>query len=177
LDQELKVLKTIENKDTITQRDIANHTGMSLGAVNILIKRLVKKGLVKIERISPKLIKYILTPHGMKEKAKLTLNYIANSYNYIKNIETGIMDIINTEEVKNADHIYIFGDTDEVQELITNKLTHLNINYTRYDTIESLMNTINNNGNESHITITWDTENIDNLQKNNIPHINIFKHF
>ena len=68
---EFVVLKSIESKNTITQRELAKRTGLSLGAVNVLIKRLINKGLLKIEHINAKTMKYILTPKGIMEKARL----------------------------------------------------------------------------------------------------------
>ena len=59
---EFEVLKSVESKDTITQRELARKTGLSLGAVNVLIKRLINKGLLKIEHINARTIRYFLHP-------------------------------------------------------------------------------------------------------------------
>lgn len=177
MSQELKILKSIENTKNITQRDIAKNTGMSLGAVNILIKRLVKKGLVKIERINPRLIRYILTPHGLREKASLTLNYITNSYNYIKNIEDNIITLLNTDKIKNIKHIYIYGNNDEVFKLLSNKIIQAKKQFSVYNDIDSLKNIIKKNNQISHIMIAWEAENIEELISSNLAYINLFEHF
>ena len=99
---ELEILQSIELKQNITQRELAQRTGLSLGAVNVLIKRLIHKGLLKIEHINARTIKYILTPKGLMEKASLTYQYIKISYNYILNIENKLEEIVKEKrkEVK-----------------------------------------------------------------------------
>lgn len=80
---ELEILKSVDEEKRITQRELAKRTGLSLGAVNVLLKRLIHKGLIKIEHINARTIKYVLTPKGLMEKARLTYQYIIKSYNYI----------------------------------------------------------------------------------------------
>jgi len=84
---ELEILKSVDEDKRITQRELAKKTGLSLGSVNVLLKRLIHKGLIKIEHINSRTIKYILTPKGLMEKARLTYQYIVSSYNYISGIE------------------------------------------------------------------------------------------
>ncbi len=72
MEKEYEVLSHLGKEKEVTQRKIASGTGLSLGSVNILLKKMVKKGLVKIERLNTRTIRYILTPRGMKEKARIT---------------------------------------------------------------------------------------------------------
>jgi len=74
------VLRKIEKKPGSTQRELAKELGFSLGKLNYCLKALKGKGLVKIENFkkNPKKINYIyiLTPKGITEKAKLTINFM-----------------------------------------------------------------------------------------------------
>ncbi|MFW6274035.1 MAG: winged helix-turn-helix transcriptional regulator, partial [Halanaerobium sp.] len=70
------VLQILDKEDSPSQRQIAEETGFSLGLVNILIKKAVKKGFIKIEKLNSRNIKYILTPAGIKEKTDKTIDYI-----------------------------------------------------------------------------------------------------
>jgi DNA-binding MarR family transcriptional regulator len=97
MSNELEILKHVEEENTITQRELAKRTGLSLGSVNVLLKRLIHKGFVKIEHINAKTLKYILTPKGLMEKARLTYKYIVLSYNYISGIEQKIESIVGSE--------------------------------------------------------------------------------
>ena len=66
----LKILEKVDNGMSPSQRDLAGDLNISLGLVNSFIKRLVKKGFVKITTIPKKRIKYILTPRGAAEKTR-----------------------------------------------------------------------------------------------------------
>ena len=74
------VLRKIQKKPNSTQRELALELGFSLGKLNYCLKALQKKGLVKIENFkrNPNKINYfyILTPAGIAEKTKLTLNFM-----------------------------------------------------------------------------------------------------
>ncbi len=74
------VLRKIQNKPKSTQRELAEELGFSLGKLNYCLKALQAKGLVKMKNFekNPNKINYIyvLTPRGIAEKAKLTLNFM-----------------------------------------------------------------------------------------------------
>ena len=75
-----EVLRKIKTKPETTQRELADELGFSLGKLNYCLKALRTKGLIKIEnfRTNPNKINYIyvLTPKGIAEKAKLTINFM-----------------------------------------------------------------------------------------------------
>ena len=75
-----KILREIQNKPNSTQRELAEELGFSLGKLNYCLKALQNKGLVKIEnfRKNPNKINYVyvLTPKGVAEKTKLTINFM-----------------------------------------------------------------------------------------------------
>lgn len=83
----MRILEHIHENPTITQRDLASKLGIALGLTNSYIKRLYKKGCIKIKNLDGKRLKYILTPKGFVEKARLTCNYMARSFNYFREIK------------------------------------------------------------------------------------------
>jgi len=76
----LQVLRKIQNNKELSQRDLANELGFSLGKLNYCLKALKEKGLIKIQNFkkNPNKINYIyvLTPKGISEKYRLTLNFM-----------------------------------------------------------------------------------------------------
>ena len=74
------VLRKIQRKPESSQRELAEDLGFSLGKLNYCLKALKVKGLVKIKNFkkNPNKINYIyvLTPKGVAEKTKLTLNFM-----------------------------------------------------------------------------------------------------
>ena len=84
MDKELALLEEIHNNNSISQREVADKIGLSLGSVNLLLKKMIKEGLIKMEQIPANRVAYMLTPRGMVEKAGKTYNYIVHHYNYIE---------------------------------------------------------------------------------------------
>lgn len=114
--EELDILKIISENPEISQRKIAERAGISLGQVNFLIKKCVKKGLVKIEGQTSKSIRYNLTPKGFSEKASLTLDYIQLSCAAVINLTNKIRTQV--EQYKNLGNaIYVYGSNDELMEI------------------------------------------------------------
>ena len=75
------IIATIpKTKPETTQRELAEALGFSLGKLNYCLKAFRSKGLIKIENFkkNPKKINYIyvLTPKGIAEKTKLTINFM-----------------------------------------------------------------------------------------------------
>ena len=76
----LNLLRKIKNKPESSQRELAEELGFSLGKLNYCLKALKIKGLIKVRNFTknPKKINYIynLTPRGITEKTKLTVNFM-----------------------------------------------------------------------------------------------------
>tara|TARA_B110000971_G_C19564695_1_gene300310 strand:- start:3 stop:299 length:297 start_codon:yes stop_codon:yes gene_type:complete len=74
------LLRNISKKNNITQRELAKNLGFSLGKLNYCLKALKNKGLIKIENFKSNPNKfnyfYVLTPKGISEKTKLTVNFM-----------------------------------------------------------------------------------------------------
>ena len=74
------VLKHIESNPSITQRELAKELGVSVGKVNYCLKALIDKGWIKANNFKNSNKKlayfYILTPSGLEQKAKITMNFL-----------------------------------------------------------------------------------------------------
>jgi len=74
-----RLLKLIEERPEISQRELARELGLSLGKINYCLKAFIGRGLVKVNnfrRSDNKLAyAYLLTPKGMEEKARVTLRF------------------------------------------------------------------------------------------------------
>ena len=73
MEHDEKILGYIANNENISQRKLAKLTDLSLGHMNLLLHKLVNKGLLKIEKVNPSSLRYILTPQGIARNAKRTL--------------------------------------------------------------------------------------------------------
>lgn len=79
-DLHFKLLKTIESKPSISQRELAKELGVSLGSINYCLKALIGKGHIKLENFNSNPNKmgylYLLTKKGLMEKASLTVGFL-----------------------------------------------------------------------------------------------------
>ena len=86
----VKILNIVTKKPEYSQRDISSALGISLGKVNYVLKALVDKGLIKTERfINSKnkwAYRYLLTPKGMKEKLRLTHEFVRQKIKEYENL-------------------------------------------------------------------------------------------
>ena len=75
-----EILRKISKKPEVSQREMAQELGFSLGKLNYCIKQLKQKGLIKIKNFkkNPRKINYlyVLTPQGIASKTKLTINFM-----------------------------------------------------------------------------------------------------
>jgi DNA-binding MarR family transcriptional regulator len=117
LDNELKLMSEISENENITQRELSKRLNLSLGSVNLLIKKMIKEGLIKMNQVSKRQVFYILTPTGMMEKAKKTSKYIKIHYNAINETKKSIKRTL--EEIsKEYDTIYILKSENEINQVL-----------------------------------------------------------
>ena len=79
--EHLDILRKIRNKPRTSQRELAEELGFSLGKLNYILKSLKQKGFVKIRNFRKqknkiKYMQYIITPKGVAERTKLTINFM-----------------------------------------------------------------------------------------------------
>ncbi|MEA4986527.1 MAG: winged helix-turn-helix transcriptional regulator [Anaerovorax sp.] len=117
MNDELDILRVVAENPYFSQRKIAKEIGISLGQVNFLIKKCVKKGFIKIEHQTAKSLRYNLTPKGMKEKAERTLRYIKISYGAVIKLTDQIRELSDFYQ-KQGKKIYIVGPEDEMMEIV-----------------------------------------------------------
>lgn len=75
-----RVLRILQANPDLTQRELAEKLGVSVGGLNYCLKALMEKGWVKMQNFAHSKNKfgyvYVLTPRGMAEKAALTSGFL-----------------------------------------------------------------------------------------------------
>ena len=75
-----RLLKLIETNPNMSQRELANAMGVSLGKINYCLRAVIETGLVKVKNFKANRNKraytYYLTPKGMEEKARVTIRFL-----------------------------------------------------------------------------------------------------
>ena len=74
-----RILIQIEAGKKVSQRSLAKELGIALGLTNLLVRRIVKKGWVKVLNVRSNRVRYLITPAGIAEKARTTKAYFDNT--------------------------------------------------------------------------------------------------
>jgi DNA-binding MarR family transcriptional regulator len=109
---DLEILNHIDENPDTTQADLATQLGVAVGSVNWYIKRLVNKGYVKVAQMQRRRLRYLLTPKGVAEKARLTKEFMQMSLHWYRVTREASKKCL--DEVKQAgyDTVCIEGDGD-----------------------------------------------------------------
>ena len=90
-DNDMYMLRYLEKKQEVSQREIAQHLGISLGKVNFILNALVEKGIIKAKNFknnkNKRAYAYFLTSEGIKEKAKMTLGFFKRKNDEYDNLK------------------------------------------------------------------------------------------
>jgi EPS-associated MarR family transcriptional regulator len=80
IETQYKVMRLLDANPEMSQRDVARALGVSVGKVNYCLRALVTKGCIKAENFRNSQNKvaymYLLTPRGVNEKARLTVEFL-----------------------------------------------------------------------------------------------------
>ena len=101
-DLEYRALKILEQQPDLTQRQLSEALGVSLGKTNYLVKSLIDVGWVKLDNFQRSNSKwgyaYLLTPKGMVEKAAITARFLIRKQREYSELQEEITQL--REEVK-----------------------------------------------------------------------------
>lgn len=79
-DTHFRLLRLLETRSELSQRDLARELGASVGKINYCLNALIDKGLVKARNFKNSRNKlgylYVLTPRGIDSKATITLHFL-----------------------------------------------------------------------------------------------------
>jgi MarR family transcriptional regulator, temperature-dependent positive regulator of motility len=95
--QRLELLKLLQDQPQMSQRDLAQAMGVSLGKANYCLNALMDKGLVKLERFranpDKRTYAYLLTAAGLKEKTRITLEFLRHKVAEYETLEKEIREL------------------------------------------------------------------------------------
>ncbi|MFW6282156.1 MAG: winged helix-turn-helix transcriptional regulator [bacterium] len=149
------ILHILDKEDNPSQREIAKKTGISLGLVNTLIKKCAKQGLVQIDKLNSRNIKYVLTPAGIKKITKKTINYVERSYKAIQKIQREVKELAS-RHIQGEKEIHLLKKEDEIYNLVKKTLDDIGVSYNIIDCIEKT-NKLNKIKNDI-VIYHWDPE-------------------
>ena len=113
--RDLQFLEEIEQNPKVSQRELSNKFGIALGVTNACIKRMARRGLIRLKGIPPRRIAYYVTPRGFAEKTNLALRFF--SYNIRHYAETKKQIGRKLLEMQNSGvkRVAFYGVSDEME--------------------------------------------------------------
>jgi EPS-associated MarR family transcriptional regulator len=103
-DTYFRVMRILQENPDLTQRELAEKLGVSVGGLNYCLKALMGKGWVKMQnfQVSKKKFKYVylLTPQGIAEKVALTTRFLERKMQEYKTLKAEIDSL--QQDVKSA---------------------------------------------------------------------------
>ena len=112
----LQVLEAVTQNSRITQRLLSTKLGIALGLTNMYLRRLTRKGYIKCVNIRPNRLRYLITPHGIAEKARLTYEFMGYSLRLYRHVRSHLKTVLEQIPSSGASRIAIHG-TAEAAEL------------------------------------------------------------
>lgn len=162
-EKEFAVIHEIANNHKPNQRDIAQRTGLSLGLTNLIIKRLVRKGCIKILQLNGRKIEYLLTPKGFSEKTKKSYKYAIKTIRQIKSMNEEIRKILVKAYREGKREFLIIGDN-EFAHLIEGVIKDMDLEGVKYE----ISNMQNGSGDEnSKMVLVTDFNGFDFMKNKN----------
>ena len=77
-----RILSELETGEGVSQRTLSRSLGIALGLTNLLIRNLVRRGFIRIIHIRPNRVRYLLTPAGIAEKARMSRQILQNNVRF-----------------------------------------------------------------------------------------------
>lgn len=124
--RDLVLLTELERNGSVTQRSLSTKLGVALGLTNLYLKRLARKGYIKVTTIPSSRIRYLLTPQGIAEKSRLTYLYMQYSLSHYRDMRAMLRQTLTHAAADGIKRIVVFG-TGELAELAYLSLREMNL--------------------------------------------------
>jgi DNA-binding MarR family transcriptional regulator len=121
LDRDLRLLTAIEEGTPLTQRALAQRLGVALGLANLCLKRLARKGYIKVVHFNDrpaarKRLRYLLTRKGLAEKSRLSYEHMVYSLHLYRRTRQTLRDSLGRMAAAGLQRVAFYG-TGEAAEL------------------------------------------------------------
>lgn len=122
--REWRLLTEIERDAGVTQRSLSKELGIALGLTNACIKRMVKKGYIKVANMDRNRFQYLLTPQGFAEKARLTYQYMQHSIEFYKETRARVRECLQSVSQQGLHNLVFYGagDVAEIAYITLNEV-------------------------------------------------------
>ncbi len=111
-EREFELINIIGGELGSNQRDLSRQMNLSLGMTNMLIRRLITKGYIRIQQLNKKKVEYLLTPKGFSEKMRKSVRYTMKTIDSIGLIRQSISRLLQELYGQGVRKLYVLGSSD-----------------------------------------------------------------
>lgn len=113
--RDLQFLEELEKTPNLSQRELSNKFGIALGVTNACLKRMVRRGWIRLTKVPPRRIGYYLTPKGFAEKARLTMTFFSYNIHHYSNLKAVITEKLLEMASQGVKRVIFWGVSDEME--------------------------------------------------------------
>jgi DNA-binding Lrp family transcriptional regulator len=113
--RDLRLLEELEKNPIVSQRELSHKFGIALGVTNACLKRMARKGLIRIRDLNPRKIGYYLTPKGFVEKTRLTIHLISFRLQHYSELKKVIANRLLEMQRDGRQRVVFYGVSDEME--------------------------------------------------------------
>jgi len=115
--QEYQLRNEIAQDSLVTQASLAKRLGIAVGSVNWYIKRLVKRGYVKVSHLDRTRLQYDLTPEGMSVFTERALQYAKDSLKVYRFFRQQARSVVSELQAQGITQVFLRGN-DEILDIL-----------------------------------------------------------
>jgi DNA-binding MarR family transcriptional regulator len=113
--RDLQFLEELEKTPNLSQRELSNKFGIALGVTNACLKRMARRGWIRLKKVPPRRIGYYLTPRGFAEKAKLTMAFLSYNIHHYSRLKAIIGERFLEMASQGVKRVIFYGVSDEME--------------------------------------------------------------
>ena len=113
--RELNLLQELEKNPKTSQRELSHKFGIALGVTNACLKRMARRGWIRITGLNHRQIAYNLTPRGIAEKTKLTFQLISWTVQHYSSLKRTIERTFLEMQNDGVRRVVFYGVSDEME--------------------------------------------------------------
>ncbi len=111
-EREFELINIIGGDLGSNQRDLSRKMNLSLGMTNMLIRRLITKGYIRIKQLNKTKVEYLLTAEGFSEKMRKSVRYTMKTIDSFGLIRQSMVRLLRGLYAQGTRKFYVFGSSD-----------------------------------------------------------------
>jgi len=113
--RDLQFLEELEKTPNLSQRELSHKFGIALGVTNACLKRMARRGWIRLGKIPPRRIGYFLTPKGFAEKARLTMTFLSYNIHHYSRLKSMIGEKFLEMASQGVRRVIFYGVSEEME--------------------------------------------------------------